>query len=246
VGSAVPAVLAGLAMVPLVVLLGACGTSDNSSTAPAQEFVVGNPSLSGSGSPSGSGVASFHIPSVTSGKGNKKAGVYLGELLNAVTGASDASFTATYEASGSNTTVTFTQLGSKSALATGTTTYYTDAATNTVCDTSQSPPACYTGAAPLTGVLSLINPAAAASAIRSATGESSAVTFQSEPDHVQCISYPLQSQTVQYCIDSAGLLTYVGSQIAAFHLTTHSTGVSDSEVSVPAGATLMPTPTSTP
>ncbi|HUY23523.1 MAG TPA: hypothetical protein VMV22_14400 [Acidimicrobiales bacterium] len=136
-------------------------------------------------------------------------------------------------------------MGSKASFSSGTSAYYSDGSTGTVCDSSSGTPSCYTGATPPTGLLSLINPAQVAGAIRSA--EAAVTVNHSMERHYSqmssCVAYMAGTQHVKYCLDQQGTLTFIRIPTGAFDLTAYTTTVSDSDVSVPAGATTRPAPT---
>jgi hypothetical protein len=137
----------------------------------------------------------------------------------------------------------FAQDGSKSSFSTGTTAYYSDGAINTVCDSSSGTPACYNGAKPLSGLLSLISPTRVSSAIQAAAAVS--VSHSTEHHNGQassCIAYLDAGQKVKYCIDGQGIVTYIKIPNGAFELSSYTTSVSPADVSVPAGATTLSTP----
>ena len=106
-------------------------------------------------------------------------------------------------------------------------------------------PSCYTGAQPLTGLLSLIDPAQESSAIQAANAEGLSVSYSTATHDGQlssCVSYTKAGQRVKYCIDDHGILTYIRIPSGEFELTAYTTNVSDAEVSVPANATMVPAP----
>ncbi len=174
------------------------------------------------------------------------ASAQLPRLQQKASTAMNATFAATYEAKGDTATIVFAQRGPKTSFSSGTTSYYSDGATNTVCDTSSGVPSCYTGAKPLTGLLSLIDPAQETSAIQAANAEGQAVGYSTATHDGQlssCISYTKAGQRLKYCINDHGVVTYIKIPTGAFELTAYTTNVSDAEVSVPANATMVPAPT---
>ncbi len=169
----------------------------------------------------------------------------LPQLQQKASSATSAVFKATYEAKGANSTIVFAQKGAKTAFLTGTTSYYSEGASNIVCDSSSGVPSCYTGAKPLGGLLSLIDPARESSAIQAAASAGSPVDYSEENHGGQlssCISYSNAGQRVKYCINDQGILTYIRIPAGAFELTAYTTNVSDADVSVPANATIQPEP----
>ncbi len=173
------------------------------------------------------------------------AAAHLPQLEQKASTAMSATFEATYQAKGANSTIVFAQKGLKSSFSTGTTSYYSDGATSTVCDTSSGAPSCYTGAKPLAGLLSLIDPSQESSAIQAANTEGLAVSYSSATHDGQlssCISYTKAGQRLKYCIDDHGIVTYIRIPTGAFELTAYTTDVSDAQVSVPTNATMVPAP----
>jgi hypothetical protein len=155
-----------------------------------------------------------------------------------------STFKATYRAKGSNTTIVFAQEGSKSSFATGTTAYYSDGSSNTVCDTSSGTPACYAGAKPVAGLLSLISPTKVSSAIHAAALAAVPVSHSTEHHSGQsssCVAYSDAGQKVKYCINDQGILTFIKIPSGSFELSAYTTAVSPADVSVPAGATALST-----
>jgi len=169
----------------------------------------------------------------------------LPQLQQKASSATNTIFKATYEAKSANSTIVFAQKGAKTAFLTGTTSYYSEGASSIVCDSSSGVPLCYTGAKPLGGLLSLIDPARESSAIRAAAAAGSPVSYSEENHDGQlssCISYANAGQHVKYCINDQGILTYIRIPAGAFELTAYTTNVSDADVSVPANATLQSAP----
>jgi hypothetical protein len=159
--------------------------------------------------------------------------------------ATHAAFKATYRARGSAATIVFAQDGGQSSFTAGTTSYYSAGTADTVCDVSGGTPSCYTGAKPLSGLLSLISPAAVAGAIDTAATSSTSLNHSTEHHGGQlssCISYTEQSQPVKYCLDDQGVVTYIKIPTAAFDLSAYSSSVTSADVSVPSDATLQPEP----
>jgi len=182
-------------------------------------------------------------PAVTAGPA--PASGHLPQLQAKASSAMHATFKATYLAKGASTTIVFARKGSKTSFSTGTTAYYSDGATNTVCDSSSGAPSCYTAATPLSGLLSLMNPAQESSAIQAANAAGLSVDYSTATHDGQlssCISYSKAGQRVKYCINDHGILTYIKIPTGAFELTSYTTAVSDADVSVPANATIRPAP----
>ncbi|MDE3086464.1 MAG: hypothetical protein KGJ77_06830 [Acidobacteriota bacterium] len=167
-------------------------------------------------------------------------------LLTTATSAAGTNFEATYKLSSNSTMVTYAQEGSSSSLSTGTATYFASGPSHTVC-TVGSPPTCYTGAKPLTGVLAVIIPAQAAAAFRALVANNVPVTLTSETRGgamSSCIAYEDQGIPVKYCLDSQGYLTFVKVPGGSFVRTSFSTQVTTA-LSPPAGATYQPAPAGT-
>ena len=188
--------------------------------------------------------ASTPVPAAAS-TGSAPVSAQLPQLQAKASSARSMTFKATYQAKGVNTTIVFAQKGSKTSFLTGTTAYYSDGATNTVCDSSGAAPSCYTAATPLSGLLSLIDPAEESSAIQAANAAGVAVNYSTATHDGRlssCISYSRAGQRVKYCIDDHGILTYIRIPTGAFELTAYTTDVSDADVSVPINATIGPAP----
>ncbi len=154
-------------------------------------------------------------------------------------------FQATYKVKGSTASIVFAQQGAKTSFSTGTTAYYSDGATSTVCDSSNGTPSCSTGAKPLTGLLSLINPTQMSNAVLAATTSAVSVNHSTENHSGQsssCVAYAVGLQRVKYCVNDQGVVTFIRIPTGTFELTAYTTNVSDAEVSVPAGAKFGPAP----
>jgi hypothetical protein len=225
----------------------AANTGSGSATTASAPSGASSGSATTAGAASGSGATT--APGGTTASGSQSAPTtsagskYVQQLQQRASLATHATFKATYRAKGSNTTIVFAQDGSKSSFLTGTTAYYSDGSSNTVCDSSSGTPACYTGAKPLGGLLSLLSPTRVSSAIQAAAAVS--VSHTSEHHSGQpssCIAYSDAGQRVKYCIDVQGIVTYIKIPNGAFELTAYTTAVSPGDVSVPAGATTLATP----
>jgi hypothetical protein len=197
----------------------------------------------GSGATLGSGATpgSGSRPAPASSAGSK----YLQQLLQRASLATNSTFKATYRAKGSNATIVFAQDGSRSSFSTGTTAYYSNGASNTVCDSSSGAPACYRGAKPLAGLLSLISPTNVSGAIQAAAAAALPVSHSTEHHSGQsssCVAYFAAGQKVKYCINDQGIVTYIKIPSGSFELSGYTTVVSPADVSVPAGATTLSTP----
>jgi hypothetical protein len=203
------------------------------------------PANAGSASASAT-VGSGSSSSPVAGSASSASDVALGQLQQKASTASHGIFKATYRAKGgSGTTIVYAQIGSRSSLSTGTTTFYSDGTANTVCDTSSGTPACYTGAQPLSGLLSPIDPAQASSTIRAVESSGAPVSYSTEHHDgllSSCISYPNDGQHVKYCVDGQGVVIFLKIPTGAFELASYTTAVSEADVSVPADATYQPTP----
>jgi len=131
------------------------------------------------------------------------------------------------------------------SFATGATTYYSDGGASTLCDSAGGTVSCYTGAKPLTGVLALVNPSELAGGVRAASAHAVPMSLSSERHDGQpstCVSYVTQGQRAKYCVDGAGVVTYLRIPSATFQLTGYTTAVTDAAVTVPPGATMRPSP----
>jgi len=180
---------------------------------------------------------------ISAGSAPPSAG--LPQLQAKASSATRATFKATYQAKGANTTIVFAQKGPQTSFSTGTTAYYSNGATNTVCDSSGAAPSCYTAATPLSGLLSIMSPTEEFSAIQAANAAGLSVNYSTATHDGQlssCISYSKAGQRVKYCINDHGILTYIKIPTGAFELTAYTTDVSESDVSAPANATIRPAP----
>jgi hypothetical protein len=229
-----------------------------SSTAPDGSHAgSGSGSASGSGSTSGSGSQSRpSSPGAGSssgpeahaadGSGSGPSGSdRLQKFLDTAALAAGAGYEATYKANGSPTTFTFAQLGAMTSFASGGTTDYSDGAQSTVCDAAGGTVSCDTGAKPLTGVLALVSPSELAGAVRAASAHDVPVKQSSEHHDGQlstCVSYVTQGQRVKYCVNGAGIVTYMRIPSATFQITGYTTAVTAADVTVPPGATMLPSP----
>ena len=227
-------VVAALALVAVVVAMLMRSTPAKASHASsAVTAAAGSATVSAAPSASAPGAAGTSTSS------------HLSQLQQKAASAMSANFEATYQAKGANTTIVFAQKGSKTSFSTGTTSYYSDGATNTVCDSSGGVPLCYTGARPLSGLLSLLDPTEDSSAIQAANAEGLTVNYSTATHDGQlssCISYSKAGQRLKYCIDDQGIVTYIKIPTGDFELTGYTTNVSDAAVSMPANATVRPAP----
>lgn len=179
-------------------------------------------------------------PATADGSSSRSPGpAYLRQMEQETAAAAQTTFKVTYSAS-DNTTVVYAQMDGKSSFVAGSTGYYDNGTSNTVCDNGNATPVCYTNAQPLQGVLSLVEPARALGALQAVAARTASITHTSQPHDVQCVSYSLQGELVKYCINRQGIVTYVGVPSGDFKLSQYTTAVSDAEVSVPANALTNP------
>lgn len=204
-----------------------------------------SPSTNGGGSGSAAGsspVKSTASPATGadgSGSRARTTSGYFGQMEQETAQAALTTFKATYSAS-DHTTVVYAQMGANSSFTAGSTGYYSIGASDTVCDNGNATPVCYTDAQPLQGVLSLVEPARASSAIRAAASGGASVTHTTESHGVQCLSYSLGGEQVKYCINRQGIVSYIGVPSGNFQLTQYTTDVSQADVSVPPNASTNP------
>lgn len=158
---------------------------------------------------------------------------WLARVRTKVAQAVGSTFKATYHASIGGT-LTYAQQGPKSAFVAGATTYYSDGTTNSVCDTTTGTPVCHTRVKPLTGVLSLVSPANALTAIDTVARKGTPIVHSTQAGSGQCLAYTYGQQPVKYCVNSQGLVSYITTPYGTFRLVGITTTVSDSEVSSPA------------
>ena len=179
---------------------------------------------------------STHSSSVThstSGTQSSSSG-YLQSLQNTTAAASNLTFKATYKASAGRSTLTYSQMGTRSAFSDGTSTYYSDAGFNTECDMNNGGPTCYTNRQPLSGVLSLISPIDVLAALQELDASGTqGVIHNTQRNGVQCLTYTLQGQAVKYCIRPTGIVSLLSTPDGSFRLTAYTTTVTEGDVTPP-------------
>ena len=161
------------------------------------------------------------------------------QLQQVTASASLVNFKATYRAVNANSTVVYSQLGGRSAFSTGSSTEYTSGSTSTVCDTSGSRPVCTTSGRPLSGLLSVLDPASASAAVRAARAHGSSVkTSIQRQDNVRssCVSYSQSGSRVKFCVNYLGIVDFLKIPNATFQLVGYTSAVTPADVSVPASA----------
>jgi hypothetical protein len=241
--------LAGLPVLVALCVLSACsqGPGDGAGTSavgPTSYSAKSSPSTTVSSSSRGSSSASRHhntpvgsTPPRTAPRSSSSG--YLEKMEQATLAASQTTFQATYTGS-DNSTMTFAQMGSRTAFSTGSTAYYRNGSADTVCDIGNTKPVCYTGAQPLQGVLSLVSPASTYAAIQAVVSGNVSVNHTTQDHGVQCLAYTFQSQSVKYCVDQQGIVSYIGIQGGNYKLTKFTADVSEASVSVPSNAVVNP------
>jgi len=234
--------VAAVAVVALVAVVLATGDHHtppgHGSSSPTSSASGGSAAASSAGSSGSSGGSS-------TGSGSSQAArIYLPQIEHSVIAARQTAFKAVYQANGQPTTLTFAQDGSQSSFSTGQTSYYADGSTATVCDTSTPRPVCY-ATSPLTGLLSLVDPANEANAIAEALAAGLKVTHSNERhdgEMSSCVAYAKAGQQVKYCTNPQGVVSFIKMPAGAFVLTSYTTSVSASDVSLPPDAEIVPAP----
>jgi len=224
----VGAAVAALAVAGLV--LGACSSSGSGSSSSSSSSGSGG---SSSGSTSLSAELQALSAKVQSGKG--------------------ATFKATYSSSGgssSTQTIVFEQKPPKTYFSSGTGSVINDGTTTYYCDTSNSPPTCISSSSssnPLASLVGIFTGATVAAFLQSAQAQAAAhaagynlsyssATYAGQPSH--CVSASGPQGSGKYCVTDSGIIAYVDSGSGdVFQLTDYTTNVSDSDFSLPAGAT---------
>ncbi len=215
----------------------------------------------GSTASSLSSTASSIAKAAGSGSTGSGSGGSLSSALNALerktSTANHATFMATYSASNlssggtsSTQTITIAQKGTQSAFTTGSGSFYSNGTTDTFCGNSSGSLQCTqssgTGVNPLASLVDLFNPATVSAEIQAVAAAAGVSVTQSNETHgglsSQCYSYTKSGQASKACFSSSGILTYASSAGGSFELTSFTTNVSDSDVSIPAGATIVTEP----
>jgi hypothetical protein len=137
--------------------------------------------------------------------------------------------------------------GEGEAIGTGTATYF--------CSTGSAQVTCVTGgtgsANPLAGITQLFSPESAVAALQTAQAQLAAkaqgydVSFSNENFAgvgAKCVTVSASGQTGKYCVTKDGILAFAGTAAQNFQLSSYSTSVSDSDFSLPAGATVVTVP----
>jgi hypothetical protein len=228
--------VAGTAVTVALVLVASCGGSGNSSsTANTTNVTTG-----------GSG---------TTTPGSSDPSAQIKSLSSAVESGQRATFKAEYKTSGAEgaeTVVieqklpkTFFSSAGGTIINNGSATYYCTGSGGRAQCASQS------GANPITSLASIFSPAAAISAMQQAQAQLAAhlagysVTFTDQSFAglaATCVNISAQGQTAKYCVAQNGILTYSGTSTSSFELTSYTTNMSDSDFSLPAGATVVTAP----
>ncbi len=241
---------AALAAVMVAVMVAAGCSSKASSSTTTNTTAVG-----------GGGTAT----TVTIAAGGGAAGGSTADQLNAfassVKAGENQTFKAVYSFTGSGTpgSVTIEQKppktvfksGDGAVIGNGTTTYF--------CSATGAKPTCISGgsgsANPLAGITQLFNPESSLNAIRAAQAQLAAkaqgynVSFSTQSFagvDANCVTVTGAGQTGKYCVTKGGILAYAGTSADNFQLSSFSTSVSDSDFSLPAGATIVTIPGGTP
>jgi hypothetical protein len=202
-------------------------------------------------------------PSVTTSAGATAGSSASGQVgqLQALTASVQAAEHGTFKAgytstssTGASSTVTFEQQPPKSVFTTAGESVINDGTKTYVCSASGGSTcvAYPAGAAnPLAALFQVFSPATAISAMQRAQTELAArtvgynVSFSSATYAGQastCISGTGGASNFKYCVTKSGILAYGGANGSSFALTSYSSVVSDSDFSVPAGATIVTLP----
>jgi len=219
-----------IAFPPLVV--GACGStttgSPSSTSSSIAKDVGSSPSSNGTGS-----LASA-----------------LQKLSQTAASATHATFKATYSATNSTTgttTITIAQMGTQSAFSSSSGAAYFDGTTTTFCSSGgQCEQTTGTGTDPYASLIDLFNAGTVSGEIQAyAAAQGVSITPSTETHgglSSSCFAYSKAGQAFKFCFSDHGILTYVAAPNGTFELTSFSTNVTSADVSPPAGATIVTTP----
>lgn len=218
--------------------------------------VAGALVLAGCSSSPSNSAATTSTSSASSGSSGSSTSDQLKSLSAAVQASEHGTFKAVYTAteSGQTQTVTIEQSPPKSYFATsdgavidtGTTTYF--------CSTSSGQQTCLSTSGsnnPLAALVNLFSPATAVTYLQQAETEVAAhvagvnVSFSSQTFAGQdstCVTASVSGQSGKYCVTKSGILAYEGTGGNSFELTSYSSTVTDSDFSLPAGATVETIP----
>lgn len=157
----------------------------------------------------------------------------LAQLQERASEALGLTFKATYRSSVQHLTLNYAQLGGNSAFTSGGTAYYSAGGTNTVCDSTTGAPVCHSGEKPLAGMLSLISPLNALTAIVAVQQAGTPATISNGSGSTLCVAYLLTGQPVKYCLNKQGIVSSITTPYGTFKLAAFTTTVSPSDVSPP-------------
>jgi hypothetical protein len=196
-------------------------------------------------------------PSAPSGgSGGSDQASQIAALTASVQAAEHGTFKAVYTSSsgGTSDTVTIEQKSPKSVFASKGGSVINDGTKTYFCSVSSGPATCVTSTAstnPFAALIQLYSPAAAISVFQQAQTQIAArvsgynVTFSSQTFAGQastCVNINGQGNAGKYCVTKSGILAYEGTATSNFQLTSFSSVVSDSDFSLPAGASVVTLP----
>lgn len=191
----------------------------------------------------------------TAGSGAAGQSSQLSAMASSIRAGEQATFKAVYTYNGAGASpgpVTIEQkppktlfkAGSAEIIGTGTATYYCSVQGTATCFSTGT-------SNPLAAITQLFNPDNAATAIQEAEAAAAAhqvgynVSFSTESFagvSADCATVSSSSVTGKYCVTKSGVLAYSGTSSVSFELTSYSTSVSDSDFTLPAGASTQSIP----
>ncbi|HXX89761.1 MAG TPA: hypothetical protein VEI83_06025 [Acidimicrobiales bacterium] len=219
-------------------------------------LVLGACTSSGSGSSSSSSTSSSSSSSSSAGGSSLSSEIQA--LSSKIQSGKGATFKATYTSTGgssSSQTIVFEQKPPKTFFSSGTGEMINDGTTTYFCDTSNTPPTCIsssTSSNPLASLIGIFSGATVTAFLQTAQAQAAAHaagynlsysdgTFAGQPS--KCISATGPQGSGKYCVTDSGIIAYVDSGNGnVFQLTDYTTNVSDSDFTLPAGATTQTLP----
>jgi len=212
---------------------------------------------SSNGSSSSSSSSSSSAP--TGASGGSSLSAELQSLSSKIQSGKGATFKATYSSTGgsssSTSTVVFEQKPPKTYFSSGDGLVLNDGKTTYYCSTSNGSPQCFASSSssnPLGAVFGLFSGAAVTTFLQTARAQAAAhaagydltyssATYAGQPSH--CVQASGPQGSGKYCVTDSGIIAYVDSGSGnVFELTDYTTNVSDSDFSLPAGATTVTLP----
>jgi len=212
------------------------------------------------GACSSNGSSSSSSSASSGASGGSSLSAELQSLSSKIQSGKGATFKATYSSTGgsssSTSTVVFEQKPPKTNFSSGGGQVINDGKTTYYCSTSSGAPQCFassTSSNPLGAVFGLFSGAAVTTFLQTARAQAAAhaagynltyssATYAGQPSH--CVQASGPQGSGRYCVTDSGIIAYVdsGSGGNVFELTGYTTNVSDSDFSLPAGATTVTLP----